>query len=200
MAWPGITIFNKRYTTPELPMARFTPNSWKLAAASAGLLALAGCATPADYAPRQPGQLTGYTDRELTPTRYRITFTGNSVTPREQVEDDLLLRSAEVTLAAGYSHFLFDTRDTKADTRYSTFAGPQPGPYFGGFGYWSFRPRWGYDPFGPDVDIMSTTRYEAYAEIVLLKDADAAREPRAVDARAVIAHITPPPAPRTPPV
>lgn len=174
-------------------MRQIKQMSWKLAATGLGLLALAGCMAPAAYAPRQPGQMTGYTDRQLTPTRYRVTFTGNSVTPREQVEDDLLLRSAEVTLAAGYTHFLFDTRDTRADTRYDAFSGARPGPYFGGFGYWSFRPRWGYDPFGPEVDIMATTRFEAYAEIVLLKDADAAHEPRAVDARAVIAHITPPP-------
>ena len=166
--------------------------SWKTSVAGLCLLTLAGCvAMPAPYAPRGPGESTGYTDRELAPNRYRITFTGNSSTPREQVEDYLLLRAAEVTLAAGYSHFLFDTRDTKADTRITAF--PQtPRPYFG---YWSFRPRWGYDPFGPDVDIIATTRYEAYAEIVLMNDAEAAREPRAVDARAVLQHITPAPRP-----
>jgi hypothetical protein len=177
-------------------MPRSARKSWKFLAAGLGMLALSGCATPAAYAPRQSGQSTGYTDRELAPNRYRVTFTGNSATSREQVEDDLLLRSAEVTLAAGYSHFLFDSRDTRANTRYDTI--PGPGPYYRPFGYWSFRPRWGYDPFGPDVDIIASTRYEAYAEIVLLKDADAAREPRAVDARAVIAHVSPPP-PRNPP-
>ena len=82
------------------------------------LLVLAGCATPAPYAPRGPGQATGYTDRQISDNRWRVTFTGNSVTPREIVENDLLLRAAEVTLAAGHSHFLFDTRDTSARTRY----------------------------------------------------------------------------------
>ena len=152
------------------------------------LAALAGCVSPAPYGPRAPGQATGYTDRELAPGRYRVTFTGNSSTPREQVEDDLLLRSAEVTLAAGYTHFLFDTRDTAAQTRYDAI--PQPRPRFG-LDYWSFRPRWGYGPFGPPVDIIASTRYEAYAEIVLLRPADAAKEPRAVDARAVIDHLRP---------
>ena len=157
------------------------------------LLALAGCATPAPYAPRGPGQATGYTDRQLADNRWRVTFTGNSVTPRETVENDLLLRSAEVTLAAGGTHFVFDTRDTRADTRYDAIP---TGPGF--YGYWRFHPRWGYDPFGPPVDIVSTTKYESYAEIVVLNDAQAAREPRAVDARAVIAHLTPPPAPPPP--
>jgi hypothetical protein len=119
-----------------------------------------------------------------------VTFTGNSVTPREQVEDDLLLRAAEVTLAAGYSHFLFDTHDTQAQTRATAFPDYQPGPFWGRG--WRFRPRWGYDPFGPDVDIITTTRYQAYAEIVVLTGDQAAHEPRSLDAHAVIQHVTPP--------
>ena len=47
-----------------------------------------------------------------------------------------------------------------------------------------------------EVEIVTTTRYESYAEIVLMKPDQAAKEPRAVDAREVIAHMTPPPPPR----
>ena len=65
---------------------------------AAGLLA--GCMSPSPYAPRLEGQRTGYTDRALTQTRYRVTFTGNTITPRETVESFLLLRAAEVTRAA----------------------------------------------------------------------------------------------------
>ncbi|MBN9543908.1 MAG: hypothetical protein J0I19_00430 [Alphaproteobacteria bacterium] len=169
------------------------------------LLVLAGCATPAPYAPMAPGQATGYTDRQLSDNRWRVTFTGNSVTPRETVENSLLLRAAEVTLASGHSYFVFDTRDTKAQTRYNAF--PVGPPYGYGFhrgfgygfgygygpGYWGFHPAWGYSAFGPDVDIVSTTKYESYAEIVVLNDEQAQREPRAVDARAVIARMPPPP-------
>ena len=36
------------------------------------------------------------------------------------------------------------------------------------------------------MDIVITTNYEAYAEIVMLNDDQAAKEPRAVDARDVI--------------
>jgi hypothetical protein len=154
------------------------------------LLVLGGCATPAPYAPMGPGQATGYTDRQLSDNRWRVTFTGNSVTPRETVENDLLLRAAEVTLAAGGTHFVFDTRDTRANTRYDAIP---TGPSF--YGYWRFHPRWGYDPFGPPVDIVSTTKFESYAEIVVLNDAQAAREPKSVDAKAVIAHLRPPPPP-----
>src|ERR1700712_2719982 len=77
---------------------------------------LSACMAPAAYAPRRPGETTGYTDRELTPGRFRVTFTGNSVTARDTVENYLLLRAAEVTLASGGTHFLFDERDTRART------------------------------------------------------------------------------------
>jgi hypothetical protein len=173
--------------------------------------ALAGCMTPAAYAPRRPGEIAGYTDRELAPGRWRVTFTGNSVTPREMVEDYLLLRAAEVTLAEGGTHFIFDTRDTRANTRlyadtfggYGGFGGGFGGGYWGGGGwgwggYWGFRPRWGYDPFGPPVMISSTTRYEAYAEIVILKPGQETSERAAVDARAVVANVRMPPAPPPP--
>jgi hypothetical protein len=160
-------------------------------------IVLAGCMTPAAYAPRRPGEIVGYTDRELAPGRWRVTFTGNSVTPRDTVEDYLLLRAAEVTLAQGGTHFIFDTRDTRSNTRlFADTIGPGGG-FYGGFwgGYWGFRPRWGYDPFGPPLMISSTTRYEAYAEIVILRPGQEANERRAVDARAVLANMRPPPPP-----
>lgn len=166
-----------------------------------GFLTLAACATPAPYAPMMPGQATGYTDRQISENRWRVTFTGNSVTPREMVETALLRRAAEVTLAAGRTNFMFDTRDTRARTRYDAIP---TGPGFGygyGFGYWGFRPHWGfYGAMGPEVDIVSTTKYESYAEIVLLTADQARSEPRALDARDVLAHMAPlppPPPPRT---
>src|ERR1700761_3258714 len=92
-------------------------NILKAVTVSACFMLLAACAQPAPFAPRGADQQTGYTDRQLAQNRWRVTFTGNSATPREQVEDYLLLRSAQVTLAAGATHFLFDNRDTQAKTR-----------------------------------------------------------------------------------
>lgn len=176
-------------------MARFSLA--KFAAFGALALLAAGCMTVAPYAPRRPGQTTGYTDRELAPGRWRITFTGNSITTRETVEDYLLLRAAEVTVAAGGTHFIFDTRDTRAQTR--LYADPMfsgPGFWGAGFGTWGFRPRWGYDAFGPPLMISQSTRYEAYAEIVILKPGD--NNDHAVDARAIIQHLGPEAAPPPP--
>jgi len=164
----------------------------------AGLLA--GCMTPTPYAPRTEGQQTGYTDRALTQTRYRVTFTGNSVTPRETVENYLLLRAAEVTRAAGYSAFMFDTRNTSANQPYDAVPYGPPGPYGGfrpGFGGWGGWGGWGY-PYDPAVDVIVRTNYEAYAEIVLLKPDQAARETRAINAADVIAHIGPDAVPAKP--
>src|SRR3954468_9858675 len=100
---------------------------------SFGLLAgvLMGCMQPPPYQPRLEGQATGYTDRALTHNRYRITFTGNTVTPRETVESYLLLRAAEVARAAGYASFVFDTRNTKANHTVTAIPEGGPGPYWG---------------------------------------------------------------------
>ncbi len=153
------------------------------------LLGLSACVAPAAYGPRGPGDVTGYTDEQLAQNRYRVTYTGNAATDRETVEDYLLYRSAEVTLKAGFTHFEFDTRDTKAHTTYySSFVGGWPGwPYRHRYGwYWH---NWAFD----DEDVMtsSITRYEAYAEIVMLTGDQAADNADAMDANDVIAHLGP---------
>lgn len=162
----------------------FTKKNW-LGLAAAALL-LGACASPAMYAPRPELGAPGYSDEQITANRYRVTFTGNSATPRETVEKYLLLHAAEVTERAGYRYFIFDTRDTKAHTTYHS----DVDPWAGGFGwYWH---RWPYgDPFGPHIETTSSTRYDAYAEIVLLSDEQAKNEPRAIDAKDVIQHLAP---------
>ena len=127
-------------------MIRFNPISPRFARGLPLILVaglLAACMGPTPYQPRLEGQDTGYTDRALTQNRYRVTFTGNSVTPRETVESYLLLRAAEVARAAGYANFMFDTRNTNANHSYQTIPyGPDPfwGPGFG----WGRRGYWGY--------------------------------------------------------
>lgn len=161
------------------------------ASLSAVLLAagLMGCATPAPYGPRVEGSHTGYTDERLAQNRYRVTYAGNAATPRTTVEDYLLYRAAQVTVDSGYAAFEFDTRDTKAKTTYlSTFNNYFPyGPgWRGGFGwYWH---NWAFDN---EVQSHPITRYEAYAEIVMLTADQAKAEPRALDARDVMTRLGP---------
>lgn len=167
-------------------MSMKTPRLRTTAVAAACVFILAGCQTATTYHPSTEPGAAGYSDEQLAGNRYRVTFTGNSATRREMVENYLLLRSAEVTLKAGYRFFLFDTRDTKTKTTYhSDFAG---WPGWPGYGWY-----WHSWPYGPErqFDSFPVTRYEAYAEIVLLTDDQAKSEPRAVNAQEVLDHIGP---------
>lgn len=173
----------------------------RLTAFAGGLavLALAACAEPTPYAPRTADNSTGYSDQQLAANRYRITFTGNSVTSRETVENYLLLRAAEVTQSAGYSKFVFDTRDTKANTSYRSYSDYPYYSYFGypyggygGYGYGYGYGGHGYGGYGyGDSYSRPITRYQAYAEIVVLSDAEAKTESRAMSASDVVAHLRP---------
>lgn len=181
----------------------------KVVAATLAVTVLAACETGPVYKPRAPGERVGYTDLQLTPTRYRVTFAGNSSTRREDVENNLLRRAAEVTLTNGYTHFAFDTRDTTARTYYREgFSDPFFGdPFFGPRPwYWS---SWSYGyPYGPygfgrpygygyGGDLRPITSFSAYAEIVTLRPEEAASNPRAIDAQSLLQRLPPPDAPAT---
>lgn len=169
----------------------------KILAAGLALLVLAACETQPVYGPRGPGQSTGYTDERLAQNRYRVTYTGNAVTDRETVEDFLLYRAAEVTLQSGFSDFTFDTRDTKAHTSYySSFVGGWPGWHSRWRGYGWYWHSWPYDE---DVTTTAITRYEAYAEIVMLTPEQAKDDPHSLDAHEVIANLGPRVLPPPPP-
>lgn len=163
---------------------------------AASALALASCATSTVYAPAGfNGQRGGYAEQRLENDRYRVSFSGNSVTSREQVEMGLLLRSAELTAENGYDWFSTVNRATDRDTRfqtigdpffnrYSPFWGPQ-WRYYGPRG-WS---RWN-DPFwNDDLDVRQIDRFEATTEIVMGRGAKPAGDANAFDAREVIANI-----------
>ena len=116
------------------------------------------------------------------------------------MENGLLLRAAELTLAQGYDWFTAVERDTEAKTRYRDFgfnSGPRFGhhPYFwpsyryyGRFGWSPFYDPWAWDR---DVDLRAITRYEATAEIVMGRGPRPAGDPRAFDAREVQARVGP---------
>lgn len=158
--------------------------------AAIAVLALAGCQSVPPYHPKADGSY-GYSDQQLAANRYRVTFAGNYAAKRTDVEDFLLLRAAEVTLKAGYRYFEFDTRDTEPKTQYrSDFLGGPDWPVWRrpGFGWY-----WHSWPAGPggEIDATPVTRYEAYAEIVLLTGEQAKSEARALDAEDVVKHIGP---------
>jgi hypothetical protein len=166
-----------------------------MAALAVSFLLLAGCESPATYHPLDPSSRTGYTDEQLAGNRFRVTFTGNSATRRDTVENYLLLRAAEVTLKAGSRWFIFDTRDTEAKTTYQSDFMGWPG-WRGRGRYWH---SWAYPGWDDEVTTRPITRYEAFAEIVLLTDDQAKSEPRAINAQDVLDHIGPMARPPEPP-
>lgn len=171
------------------------PRTLLLAAAAS--LALSACATSTAYAPQgYNGQRGGYAEQRLEQDRYRVSFAGNSVTSRDQVEMSLLLRAAELTVENGYDWFETVNRSTDRDTRYQTIGDPffnrySPfwGPswrYYGPLGWSRWNdPFWGRD----DFDVRQIDRYEATAEIVMGRGEKPRGEENAFDAREVVANL-----------
>lgn len=166
--------------------------------AATAALALSACAsTSTPYGPAGQGSRYGYSEIRLNDDRYRVSFSGNSVTSRDQVEMGLLLRAAELTVQSGYDWFATADRQTTRDTRYYQSYDPFYYDRYGPFwsprwrfyqgGYWS---RW--DPFwGQQYDAQRITRYEASTDIVLGRGTKPAGDPNAFDAREVIANVGP---------
>jgi hypothetical protein len=178
-----------------------------IAVALAVAATLSACATPTPYQPRVTSGSTtgGFSEQKLEGDRYRISFAGNSLTSRETVERYLLYRSAEVTVQQGYDWF--ETADHRTDRTSRSYVEPDMfarpgfgwGPYGawrpswryygGGYGWRSWDPFWG-DPFFADrAQIRTIERFEAGAEIMMHKGKKPEGDPRAYDAREIMANL-----------
>jgi hypothetical protein len=165
------------------------------------VLGLAACETATPYQPLARGTVVsgGYSDQMLDDTHFRVTFSGNDTTPREQVESYLLYRAAELTSSKGFDWFEMVDRHTQNTGE--SFVEP-----YGPWGYWSptwrFRGRrggwfygggfgyWG-DPWGPYGDLDTINRYSASAEVVIGHGPKPAGDARAFDARQVMQNLEP---------
>jgi hypothetical protein len=185
-----------------------TKTSAALATALVLAAGLSGCVSPTPYQPAVRGGLSsgGYSETRIEPNRWRVNFSGNTMTSRETVEGYLLFRAAELTLQNGDDWFAIVDRHTDDKTR--TYVQPDPlyHPWYGpGFGYW--RPAWRFrgrgvgwrtwDPYfgGPfwadSVNVQTIQNFEASAEIITHKGAKPADDPRAFDAHAVVENLKP---------
>ncbi|MGK0266186.1 MAG: hypothetical protein ACI82N_000430 [Maricaulis sp.] len=169
------------------------PHMKNLVLTLAGAALLASCSTPTPYQAAGDTQW-GFQESRIEANRFRVSFSGNSLTDRETVETYFLYRAAELTLEQGRDHFIVVQRATDVDSR---IIGSGPDPFYRpGFGlYYSyFHPRWGWhgggDPFWNDANYREITRYEASAEI-LLGQGDKPDDANAFDARDVIANLGP---------
>lgn len=159
---------------------------------SAALVALAACATETPYGPAPQDGRYGYAESRIEADRYRVSFSGNSLTDLETVENYLLYRAAELTLQQGGDWFKVVNRDTDSKTR--IVGDSLYGPRYAGFYYNYYHPRYGwypwYDPFWRnDIYLREISRYDAYAEIVVGKGAKPAGDAAAYDAREVQANL-----------
>ena len=170
--------------------------------AAAAALALAGCATTTPYQPAGfNGQRGGYAEQRVDQNRYRVSFAGNSVTSREQVEMSLLFRAAELTAENGYDWFSTVNRATDRDVRYVQDYDPFYAGYGRGWGpSWRYYRRGLWSPWGfggpgrfgwNDHEVREIDRFEASAEIVMGRCAKPADDPNAFDAREVMSNLGP---------
>jgi hypothetical protein len=169
---------------------------------------LAACATPTPYQPKAVSGSTtgGFSELRLEADRYRVAFNGNSLTSRETVERYLLYRAAELTIQQGYDWFETADRRTDRTARTVVDADPFARPGFGyGYPYGYWRPSWRYagpgygwrswdpfwgDPFFTDrAQVRTIERFEAGAEIVMHKGKKPEGDPRAYDAREIMANL-----------
>ncbi len=168
---------------------------------------LEACGTATPYQPRVEGAHEGgYSEERLAPDRWRVLFSGNTLTSRETVESYLLYRAAELTVQQGADWF--ETKEARTETR--THAYLQQDPYYGeGFGAaygWGWRPNWrayrpdrGWrevDPAKDDMfwtdpaELKEVTRYVASVQIVIGKSPMPAGQ-RVFDARMVMQSLGP---------
>ena len=168
-------------------------NRLTMVVAAAAGLALAGCASTTPYQPAADNRGFGFSEQRIEENKYRIMFRGNSSTTREQVENSLLYRAAELTLQQGYDHFILLESDTEAKRSYSSSPGPAYygrygwGPYYYPFPYYAYGFGWG-SPWA-DSYTREITRYSAVAFVSMHKGAKPADNPQAFDARQVVDNL-----------
>jgi len=179
---------------------QFSRNWRRLAVPVTAALALAACATATPYQPLGARGSGGFADQRLEANRYRVTFVGNDYTSRQTVENYLLFRAAELTVANGYDGFSIVRHDTDRNVeqrvydtglRSSYYSGWRPywRYYGGGFGWRSWDPWFGGPYWGDNFDVRTVQRYEATAEIVMFRGSRS--DASSFNARQVITNLRP---------
>ena len=67
-------------------------------------MGLSGCATP--YGSSAGNYLGGFSEAQLGENMFQVSFEGNAYTKADTVANYTLLRSAELTLQYGFTHFI----------------------------------------------------------------------------------------------
>jgi hypothetical protein len=158
------------------------------AALAAVLLVLAGCAGASSYGRAGPNG-EEYTVRQLSADHYQVTVTGAANVELAVVEGQVRRRAAEVTLKAGYSHFVLYTNSAAAEINSS----PSADFWNAENGYLSGNVRHGFatgvgglSPYLGAGAADLNTRYTASSEIIVLKGDAATGNPDALSASEIL--------------
>jgi hypothetical protein len=151
-------------------------------------LSLSACLKPTPYKAAADDSSYGYKDERLEENRYRITFSGNHLTNRNTVENYMLYRAAELTVAQGFDYFQIVTKETETQTEYGY---PDYGPsvfVFGGRRHgaigWGYGSRYYYGPSNPQQ------WFTVVANVVMRDGEKPADDTTAYDARAVLNNLS----------
>lgn len=155
-------------------------------ATGALLILLSACATATPYQAQRSGY--GYTEPIVEDGTYKVTFRGNANTSRSLVEDYLLLRMAELTLAEGHTHFT--VREQGTDCFMTVRTSPTSEctihkPHTAVFPYYSLErePRWFWQR-------GTKNEFEAIAFFVMKDDAASPDETHSYVARDVVDRLS----------
>lgn len=152
------------------------------------LAPLGACAVPTPYQEAVDG--FGYAEQEIENDRFRVTFEGNLVTPRETVETYMLYRTAEFTVQNGYDYFIIVDRETDQSTSYYTrsYLSDSYYPYAFDDRYHS---RYGFEPGYISATSVAIEEFVASAEILTFKGEKPADNVNAYDAHDVLMRLQP---------
>lgn len=134
---------------------------------------IAACSSATAYRPAMDSRY-GYTEQQIESDRWKVQFSGNSLTKRQTVELYLLYRLAELTDQNGFDYFKVVTRET--DERKRTISVGSPFSYnyrlYSRSGLVYAAPyrfcRACYNPFWDhEQETRDIIRYEADAEIIM---------------------------------
>ena len=180
---------------------RRLPRSLWVASLLAVGIGLSTCVTPTPYQPAV--ERYGYSEQQIETGRFKISFSGNSLTDQATVENYLLFRAAEITVESGNDYFVVADRDTNERTTYRATPSYYPYSHFHYSFFYHHNPYYGYGPYGRygrfgggyglgyDSYSRPITRYTATADIVSYQGEKPQDNASAYDARDVMRTLGP---------
>ncbi|MEL7453444.1 MAG: hypothetical protein AAGJ50_08755 [Pseudomonadota bacterium] len=141
-------------------------------------LVLGACVTATPYQQSKGGISSyGYDDVKIEAGKYRVTFRGNSSTDLATVENYILLRAAELTLADGFGHFMI-LADSESGLRSFNSTSTGFGGGFGGFGRGGFNRGFG----GIGTSTTRTRERRSFDVGVVIQAFEGEKDPENIEA------------------